>query len=209
MARRILFYGDSNTWGYITGGERYPSSVRFPTLATSSLPGTTAVEAGLNGRNAAFSHPLCTPDLLGGATFASVFTDALPVDILCLMLGTNDLLPPLCRSAADIAADLEHMIHIARELSRDTRILLLSPVPIHSAWLEELETEMGACQALRPDPLAPALADLAAREKVDFLDTAEIVPMADGGDGVHLSEDAHRRLATAIRKRLAELLAGQ
>ncbi|MBQ7608341.1 MAG: hypothetical protein IJU76_10295 [Desulfovibrionaceae bacterium] len=205
MALRVLFYGDSNTWGYIRGGDRYPPEVRFPTLAVASLPDTYALEEGLNGRNCAFSHPLCDANLLGGATFASVFQKALPVDVLCLMLGTNDALPPLYRSASDIASDLRQIIRCAKKLADRVHILLIAPVPINTTYLSELEEEMGACSALRPEPLAPALRALAAEESVDFLDAGERIAEADGGDGVHLSEHAHAQIAECVRAYLAQL----
>ena len=50
--KRIVCYGDSNTWGYTPGtGARYPEDVRWTGRLQRALgPGYAVVEEGLNGR---------------------------------------------------------------------------------------------------------------------------------------------------------------
>lgn len=54
MKKRILCFGDSNTWGFtpITG-ERYPEGVRWTSLL-GEYTGAQIIEEGLNGRTMHF-----------------------------------------------------------------------------------------------------------------------------------------------------------
>ena len=57
--KNILFFGDSNTWGYTpVTGERYPAGVRWTTVAAALLGGEyNCVECGINGRTTVFEDP--------------------------------------------------------------------------------------------------------------------------------------------------------
>lgn len=115
-ALRILFYGDSNVWGYRPEGGRIAASDRFPAVAGSLIPEAEILENGANGRSSAFEHPVFPADLLGGATFAGIFRETLPVDALVIMLGTNDVLPLLGLTPSETAANLARIMRNAREI---------------------------------------------------------------------------------------------
>ncbi|MBQ7739537.1 MAG: hypothetical protein IJT59_07805 [Desulfovibrionaceae bacterium] len=206
MPKRILFYGDSNTWGYIEGGGRFSAEIRFPMVVQSLLPGSLALEEGLNGRNACFNHPLSEPSLLGGKSFAKIFEQSLPVEALVLMLGTNDALPPLYRQASEICADLLRIVLEARKITPNLPILLLAPAPVADSWLEEFEEEMGAAQMVRLEPLAVHFEALAKQANLAFFDVASLIPRADARDGLHLSATAHKLLGQKVAEILRDLL---
>ena len=126
-ALRILFYGDSNVWGYRPEGGRIAASDRFPAVAGSLIPEAEILENGANGRSSAFEHPVFPADLLGGAAFAGIFREALPVDALVIMLGTNDVLPLLGLTPSETAANLARIMRNAREIRPGIPILLVSP----------------------------------------------------------------------------------
>ena len=58
--RRILCYGDSNTWGYIpASGARYEPDVRWTGVAQRLLGSDyTLIEEGMNGRTTVYENPL-------------------------------------------------------------------------------------------------------------------------------------------------------
>ena len=59
MRKRILCFGDSNTYGYIPLGGRYDEDVRWPTVMAGLLgDGYTVIEEGLNGRTCVFDDPV-------------------------------------------------------------------------------------------------------------------------------------------------------
>ncbi|MFR5760773.1 MAG: GDSL-type esterase/lipase family protein [Oscillospiraceae bacterium] len=90
--KRILCYGDSNTWGNIPAdGRRYPADVRWTGVAAKLLgDGYSIIEEGLNGRTTSFDdyYVDCRNGRkgLGYALCAHA-----PIDLIVVSLGTNDL----------------------------------------------------------------------------------------------------------------------
>ena len=89
MKRTILFYGDSNTYGYDPTDfyeNRYPQEVRWTTLLPQQLCDTWIVIAqGMNGRK--------IPDISYDGKRIEPLLDMLTEhDIFAVMLGTNDIL---------------------------------------------------------------------------------------------------------------------
>ena len=90
--KRILCYGDSNTWGFIPGtGERYPADVRWPGVLAALLGrGVHVVENGINGRTTAIDDP-GYPCRNGKEGLGYALLAEKPFDLVILMLGTNEL----------------------------------------------------------------------------------------------------------------------
>ena len=101
----VVCYGDSNTYGYdaATGG-RFPKAVRWPGVLAAELAGSAEViEEGLNGRTTIWDDPYL--EGRNGRTYLlPCLRSHAPVDVLVLMLGTNDLKTIFGRSAGEIAA---------------------------------------------------------------------------------------------------------
>ena len=92
MKKRIVCFGDSNTWGYIpVTGERYDETIRWPARLQEMLgcERCTVVEEGLTGRTTVFDDPF-DPELNGMKSMPAVLRTAAPIDVLVFMLGTND-----------------------------------------------------------------------------------------------------------------------
>ena len=95
MARTVLCFGDSNTWGYSPDdGERFAPDVRWPGVLAARLGDDwRVIEEGLNGRTSAFDDPL--DPILNGKTFLPVcLATHAPIDVVVIMLGTNDVFLP-------------------------------------------------------------------------------------------------------------------
>ena len=112
MMKTIVCYGDSNTWGYmpktespaITANNRYPWGVRWTSLLQMKLGADYRVaEAGLNGRTTVYPH-YCKPWQTGIGSLEAVLYSQKPLDLIVMMLGTNDLL-----EGADAAAAADRM----------------------------------------------------------------------------------------------------
>ena len=123
MKKHIVCFGDSNTHGYCAdpkdcadGGIRYNESERWTCLLEELLgPDTLVLEEGLSGRTTVFSDPLheC---MSGLDAIYSVLMSHEPVDLLIIMLGTNDTKERFSANAACIGIGMERLIMKAKEI---------------------------------------------------------------------------------------------
>jgi lysophospholipase L1-like esterase len=107
--KTVLCFGDSNTWGCmpLTGPEpprRYGPSRRWPGVLRRELgDGHWVVEEGLNGRTTVWDDAL-EPHRNGRDLLLPSLLTHQPVDLVIVMLGTNDLKRRFGLGARDIAA---------------------------------------------------------------------------------------------------------
>ena len=89
--KKILIYGDSNTWGdnFITG-ERIPDDKQWPHILEANLKDYKILQEGLPGRIAGDYEDI-KKYKNGKDSFLSTFRVNAPVDIVIIALGTNDL----------------------------------------------------------------------------------------------------------------------
>ena len=189
MAKQIVCIGDSNTWGYDPrgfGGGRYPAAVRW-TAQLDSLPEWVIHNLGENGRE--IPHSAFALRLLGQQLEALA-----PLDGMCLMLGSNDLLCGAAPAAA--AARMEELLD--RLGAYGAPLLLIAPPRFCSGtWVAE-EGLLGASAQL-----ARLYRTLAQDKAIAFADAgAWDIPLAF--DGVHFTEEGHRRFAEQAQAAFAQ-----
>ena len=138
--RHILCYGDSNTWGYTPGtGERHAPDVRWTGVLRRLLgEGWEVLEEGMNGRTTVFDNPM-SPGRNGSAYLLTCLETHKPLDLVILMLGTNDLRFTDAWGAAEGAAALVKSIRLYNHMEESThifpgkpRILLIAPILAHA-----------------------------------------------------------------------------
>lgn len=189
MAKQIVCIGDSNTWGYDPrgfGGGRYPAAVRW-TAQLDSLPQWVIHNLGENGRE--IPHSAFALRLLGQQLEALA-----PLDGMCLMLGANDL---LCgASPAAVAARMEDLFD--RLDAYGAPLLLIAPPRFCSGtWVAEEGLIDASAQ------LAGLYRTLAQDKAIAFADAgAWDIPLAF--DGVHFTEEGHRRFAEQAQAAFAQ-----
>ena len=198
--RRILCFGDSNTWGFDPRDmleARYPREQRWTTQLEAALPEYRIRADGLNGR--------CIPRLnFELQILEDEIRKSRPLALLILMLGTNDWLrmaepdPEVIRSRAE--AMLRFLLEPGTFPGGSDRILLLSPPQMdHHA-----DPEMARYDT-RDGRLSQALQEAAKKAGVRFADTGPWeLPMAY--DHIHLSEEGHRLFASRLTSLLREIL---
>ena len=132
--KRILCYGDSNTFGYdpVTG-DRYEPSIRW-TGQLQTLLGSDycIIEEGCNGRTTVFTDPK-EPWKNGRNYLEACLNSHKPLDLVILMLGTNDLKTIYCASPAEVAAGAETLVRLIQTFTAEKqgfapKILLVSPI---------------------------------------------------------------------------------
>lgn len=104
--KHILCFGDSNTWGYIpgSGGQRYDLDQRWTGILQQELGvGTRVIEEGLNGRTTLWEDPTVPLRRSGLAWLPACLDSHRPLDLVVLMLGTNDLKVQFALTPEEIA----------------------------------------------------------------------------------------------------------
>jgi lysophospholipase L1-like esterase len=211
MGRKtIVCFGDSNTHGYNSFNMgRFSEEERWPCILEKLLGEDYLVrEEGLSGRTCVFDDPLF--EGLSGLEFISpcLLTHE-PVDLLILMLGTNDVKERFCATPENIAKGLERLVAKAQHTLgcwRDDKpnILLIVPPPIGAGYEDTMvKGEMGDKCVEKSAALAPLFEDVANRFGCHFLDAGKIPGITMYPyDYMHLSLESHALLA----KKLAELI---
>ena len=209
MKKHIVCLGDSNTHGYCAdpadcadGGNRFNENERWPRVLEKLLGEDYLVlEEGLSGRTTVFSDPLheSMPAL---EVAYPVLMSHEPVDLLIIMLGTNDTKDRLGMNAACIALGLNRLIEKCKSVpcwgDHAPNILVVCPPHIG----EELNDPcMGTGCAAKSRELASRYAPIAKQQGCAFLD-AEGVAEFNKVDFMHLTRKGHSQLA----QKLAEIV---
>ena len=109
--KRLLCFGDSNTYGYAPYDGRYAAAIRWSGILAERLaPDWQLIEAGLNGRTIAAFDPLW-PEKNGAEILPAYLRRYAPLDLLLLMLGSNDA---LYAPAEDVAGAMDGLLAVAR-----------------------------------------------------------------------------------------------
>lgn len=108
----ILCYGDSNTWGHNPEGGRYNEEERWTALLQKQLSGKAVVyEEGLCGRTIMYDDPTA-PDRNGLRFLNCAVQSHQPLDLIILMLGTNDVRHIFSPCVKEIAMGMENMVKL-------------------------------------------------------------------------------------------------
>jgi lysophospholipase L1-like esterase len=207
--KTILCYGDSNTWGQdgLTK-TRYPLDVRWTGVLRQELgDGYWVVEEGLCGRTTVWDDPIEGEWKNGLRYLMPCLESQAPIDLVVLMLGTNDLKNRYAVSAFDIANGLGRLIATIQQCSfgpqdQAPQVLLVAPPPL-GRLSDYADMFVGGYEkSTRLGSEYKKLADLYACE---FLDASQLIRSSDV-DGVHLDPDAHHRLGLAVAEAVRRLL---
>jgi len=202
--RTIVCYGDSNTWGADPSSpNRFAHDVRWTAVLARELgDGYRVVEEGLNGRTTVVDD-LIEPDRNGYRQIIPILESQHPVDLVIIMLGTNDLKARFNRTAADIGQSVSLLANVARgtlfgpEQTRP-KVLILCPPPI--AKLTDFEAMFaGAHEKSLQMPHFYALA--AKWSNSDFLNAGDAIHSSDV-DGIHFDQDQLEPLGKAVAEKV-------
>lgn len=208
--QRILCFGDSNTWGFVpVTRQRYEATVRWTGVLADRLgENYEVIEEGVNGRTTTFDDP-CEEGKNGKKALPGCLREHAPLDLVILMLGTNDL-KSCYRSSAKQAADgIRALIRLIREFDRGLPVLVASPVTI-AANVSELGPGMNFgdhdpnahLESLR---FSQEYRAAAGAENALFFDAA-LYAAPSALDGLHLDPESHLRLGEAFAQRIKGIL---
>lgn len=198
LAKTILCYGDSNTWGRMpdrTG--RFDAETRW-TGQLQKLLGDEyyIIEEGLGGRTTDLDDP---DHVKNGLTYLiPCLKSHEPIDIVILMLGTNDFKSRFKRNADDVANALSRLLRAIRDVT-DAKIIILCPAPIntHAPRFMEFYADHFELDAdEKSEALYQALELVARKENSLYINVGDIATYGD--DGLHLTAESHTKLANTI-----------
>lgn len=201
---RILCIGDSNTWGYNPeNGWRYEN--RWTKVLGELMPENEIVEEGMNGRTLLTVDPYMK-ERCGIAGLKLLLMSHKPIDLVIVMLGTNELKSSFECSAKYVAKGIEEFIKVIKdEVLWDRfsvpRILVISPVLIREELIvngdvfggyDEKSVRESQCMAL-------AIERVCEEYGVGFMDAAEFA-RASLVDNLHMDEENHGKQTKHIRR---------
>jgi len=203
----ILCYGDSLTWGSIPNGGRYPKHLRWPSVLNELLgKHHQVINLGLPGRTTIWNDPF-----LEGRNGSSYIQAALetfgPVDILILMLGTNDLKRHFNIGAYEASKGIEKLIEKSRMPNTHNfpspRVVVVAPPNILSPNGIMAESFAGAVE--KSQFFHHYYQDIAVKHHCIFINAAGVLQPSDT-DGVHLDAQGNEQLAKAISELIKDSL---
>ena len=193
--RKLVLYGDSNTYGYDPGipmGGRYPAEARWPDLLSGLLGEEWKVIAhGLNGRK--------IPEVPESGDYVLKLLEEAGEDgIFVVMLGSNDLMGGSQPDAESAIRKMRRFLPFVAEHHDPGQILVLAP-PFETNWfamtpliLRYMDESMRMNQAFRR---------IALETGAVFIDT-EPWHLSISFDHSHLSEEGNRQMAQYMKKEI-------
>ena len=205
--RTVLCFGDSNTFGTppmvrLELTERFGPAIRWPGVMAAALgDGWHMVEEGHPGRTTVHDDPVEGAHRNATRVLLAILESHRPIDVMVLMLGTNDHKLRFGLGTQDIALGAARLVRMAQASSHVGKILLVCPPKVLERGV--LARIFAGAEA-RSDGLAADMAGVARSLGVGFLDAGSVID-SDPLDGVHFGEAAHAALGAAIAEKVAAL----
>ena len=201
--KSILAFGDSLTWGFEAGTfKRHPFESRWPNVLAAGLGGKARViEEGMNGRTTVFPDPVADAERNGAVALPILLDSHHPLDLVIIMLGTNDIkYANRCR-AFDASMGMQRLVGLVKNHDYNAdyavpQILLVSPphlVKTDDEWFNDLWGH-----AIEESKLfAKHYKRVAEENECHFFDAASVA-VADKTDGGHLDAANTRKIGEGL-----------
>lgn len=205
--KKILCFGDSNTWGHdpvdCSRLER-----RWTVMIDEMLDNCEIVQDGVCGR-ATKLRINDEWDTDGLSVFRDKYLKNNGLDLVIIMLGTNDLLNENDFTVEETGEHLRTMIKEMREsLGVDApEVLLISPILISADMMKHpvFSTLYSEKSVINSNRFAEVIEKVATEEKAHFLDASK-VSSPSAIDGIHMESSEHQKLADAVAEKIKSIL---
>lgn len=199
--KTILLYGDSNTWGQMAYGNRYPYKQRWSSILQEKLGSDyEVVSSGICGRTAG-SYPNSEKRHRGDDAFEYAYLSSYPFSCIVIALGTSDLKAQFEASAQQIVDKLVwYQGEIDRLQSQDEKkfgrktelkVIYILPPNFDTAKSPD-----------RDDLKRQGVLNLFHASPYEFIEANDL-EMSE--DGIHFAASAHNRLADLVYLKLKEV----
>lgn len=205
--KKILCFGDSNTYGFIPqSGFRYDINTRWTgilqTLCNNEFEIT---EAGCNNRTAFIDNPAGI-NQTGYKTLPEYLKTNF-FDIIILAIGINDLQRFFNPTLNEFEQGMEKLIQITKNLSPKSKIILICPSKLNLAGINNgiFSYQFDKISVEKSGKLSPIYKSLAEKHKCHFIDLNNIVEVSPL-DGLHFSPKSHKTIAENLYKNLKQTI---
>jgi lysophospholipase L1-like esterase len=222
--QRILVYGDSNSWGWkatLNGfpTTRYSDTQRWAGVLQKQLGRKYQIEVdALSGRtvNVSYQDTLATLEgsqFNGLQTLPAVLAKQAPLDLVIIMLGTNDIRDELNRSPEQISQGVSELVqsvhkHHAGIFTQyaEPKVLVVVPPTISDTSQTPIHQFFASAQ-LKSQQLSTAYRQSAKQAGYTIIDAGELTTISSV-DGVHMTQAEHallgKKMAPIVRHILAK-----
>jgi len=207
--KTILCYGDSNTYGTRATGGRFVRDERWTGILQRLLGEKYyVIEEGCPGRTTVWDDPI-EEGKSGKNYLLPCLVSHSPIDLIVIMLGTNDLKNRFSLSPTDVQWGMENLIRKIKKSGcgqngQTPDILLVCPIQI--GVLSDLsDILIGAEEKCRHLP--QLYKELAIREGIHYLNAGEYAE-PDEADGLHIDKAGQTNLAKELSKRILSIFEG-
>ncbi|AIQ37578.1 hypothetical protein R50345_24865 [Paenibacillus sp. FSL R5-0345] len=212
MKRTIVCFGDSNTWGYdAETDQRFKDEIRWTGLLDTELGDSyRVIEEGLPGRTSVSEDPLFE-GLAGISYLYPCLMSHAPLDLVVIMLGTNDTKERFALTSYNIAQGIVRLALKAKgsgagHAGKAPEVLVIAPPPIGAEYIHTpIGKPMGSNCSEKSMELSQHLAALLKGTDIHFMDSREYVSMNEI-DYMHLDIQGHRNMADLVQNHVKRIL---
>lgn len=215
--KRILVFGDSNTWGWNPDNilkppfARWDDEVRFTGVMQKELGEEyTVINEGLNGRTTVWDDPI-EEYRCGKTQLIPILDSQAPLDLVIIMLGSNDLKRRFSVTPRDIAEGAGLLVTKALGQVNDfknqvPKVLLVCPPRLGNVSKTHFAPVFGGNEE-KSMQLAPYYKEMADMYGVYFLNADEIVRSSEV-DGLHWDADQHEKIGKVLAVEVEKIFDG-
>lgn len=191
--KKILCFGDSNTYGFIPeSGKRYDKSTRWTGVLQNLAAGKfEIIEAGCNNRTAFSDNPAGIMQT-GYKILSQLLND--DIDTVILFIGTNDLQFGYNPTPDEIYKGITNLVRL---INGAKVILAAPPVLTNNIFNGYFACLFDQTSIDKSHLLSNIYEKIAREQNCKFIDLAKIA-VVSGKDGLHLEPEAHKKIANAI-----------
>jgi lysophospholipase L1-like esterase len=207
--KRIVCFGDSNTWGYnaATNG-RFDDDVRWTGVLSSELGNEySVVEEGISGRTTVFEDPL-NEGLCGIKHLFTTLISHSPLDLLIIMLGTNDTKERFSATPQNISDGIDRLIKkavMSNVWRGEPRILIIAPIIIgEKCYSSNVAGGMGTLCVEKSRELPRLMMQCAKLNNCEFMDCNEYAKVNEI-DYMHFDSESHTAFGKAVAEKVKDL----
>ncbi len=208
--KTILCYGDSNTWGYPPDGSaRYCRDVRWTGVLQNELgAGYDVIEEGHCGRTTVWDDPI-EGHKNGYEQLTPILQSHCPLELVVIMLGTNDLKNRFNVSALDIAWSIGRLVEAVKSSQTPytgnvPQVLVICPPPLADMSKSPFRDILIGGEE-KSKQLAAEFKAYCEQNKIEWLNAGDVIKSSPV-DGVHFEPSEHKKLGKAVAEKVIKML---